>query len=336
MKVLREAVYASGFVVSKNEYQVFSQVDGYITEILAKEGDAVKKGQPIFVIDSKQQNARYNIALETYNQAAKNNREDSPAMLEAKAAITTALAKCKFDSTNFIRFTNLIKNNATTQNEYDRSKLNFENSRNDLQLQRNRLKKLRDQLALDLKNIENNLKITTEESGRYRVHSEIDGRLYKTLKEQGELVRRSEAIAIIGSANEFYLQLTVDEVDTQKLKTGQRVAVKVDAFGDKIFDAIVSKIYPLVNGRDQSVRVDAVFTSPFADAFSGLAVEANIIIREKDKALVIPKSLLLPGDSVIVKSNGSKKKVKITRGIETLDEVEVLDGIDSTSILAEK
>lgn len=336
MKPLHEAVYASGYVVSKNEYQVFSQVDGYVTEILVKEGDDVKNGQPIFIIDSKQQNARYNITLEAYNQAVKNNREDSPAILEAKAAIATSTTKCKFDSTNFLRFTNLLKNNATTQNDYDRAKLNLENSRNDLQLQRSRLKKLREQFALELKNSENNLKIAAEESGRYKVHSDVEGRLYKTLKQQGELVRRSEAIAVVGSSDEFYLQLNVDEVDIQKLKTGQRVVVKIDAFGDKPFEATLTRVFPLVNARDQSVRVDAEFTSHFADAFSGLAAEANIIIREKEKAMVIPKSLLLPGDSVIIKSNGSKKKVKITRGIETLDEVEVVDGIDSNSILAEK
>jgi len=323
-------------VVSKNEYQVFSQVDGYVTEILVKEGDEVKKNQPIFVIDSKQQNARYNIALETYNQSVKNYREDSPAILEAKMAVTATTTKCKFDSTNFVRFTNLLKSNATTQNEYDRAKLSFENSRNDLQLQRSRLRRLRDQLALDLKNSENNLKIVAEESGRYTVRSEVDGRLYKTLKEKGELVRRTEALAIVGSGKEFYLELSVDEVDIQKLKTGQRVVVKIDAFGDKTFSAEVSKVYPFVNARDQSVRVDAEFTTPFTDPFSGLAVEANIIIREKEKAMVIPKSLLLPGDSVIVKANRSKKKVKVTRGIETLDEIEVVDGIDSNSFLVEK
>lgn len=336
IKPLREAVYASGYVVSKNEYQVFSQVDGYLIEILVKEGDLVKKNQAIFVIDSKQQNARYNNALEAYNQSVKNSYEESPSLLEIKATVVAASTKCKFDSTNFQRFANLLKSNATTQNEYDRAKLNFENSRNDLQLQRSRLKKLRDQLTLDLKTNENNLKIAAEESGRYKVQSEVDGRLYKTLKEQGELVRRSEAIAVIGSADEFYLQLSVDEVDIQKLKTGQRVVAKIDAFGNKTFDATLSKIYPLVNGHDQSLRVDAEFTSRFADAFSGLAVEANIIIREKEKAIVIPKSIVLPGDSVIVKTNGSKKKVKITRGIETLDELEVIEGIDANSILSEK
>lgn len=39
VKPVVEAVYASGFVVSKDEYQIFSQVDGYVVEIIAHEGD---------------------------------------------------------------------------------------------------------------------------------------------------------------------------------------------------------------------------------------------------------------------------------------------------------
>jgi multidrug efflux pump subunit AcrA (membrane-fusion protein) len=336
LKPLKEAVYASGYVVSKNEYQVFSQVDGYVVNKLVNEGDAVKKGQPIFIIESHQQSARYNIAKETYNLAVKNNQDDSPALLEAKASLASAQSKFQFDSINFVRFDNLWKSNATSRNEFDRAKLTFENSRNDVLLQKSRVKKLRDQLSLDLKNSSNNLKIATEESGRYSVGSEIDGRVYKTLKEPGELVRRTEAMAIVGSGNQFYLQLNVDELDIKKIKVGQKVIAKIDALGEKPFDATVVKVYPIVDSRDQSVRVDAEFDQGLPEAFSGLAVEGNILIRQKEKALVIPKSYLLPGDSVIVKLNGERKKVKVVRGIETLDEVEIVEGLTAESQLMMK
>ncbi|MBS1506280.1 MAG: efflux RND transporter periplasmic adaptor subunit [Bacteroidetes bacterium] len=333
LKPLKEAVYASGYVVSKNEYQVFSQVDGYVVDKLVNEGDAVKKGQPIFVIESHQQNARYNIAKETYNLALKNNQEDSPTLQEAKAALASAQSKFNYDSINFVRFDNLLKSNATSRNEYDRAKLTFENSRNDVKLQKSRVRKLRDQLSLDLKNSTNNLKIATEESGRYSVGSEIDGRVYKTLKEPGELVRRTEAMAIVGSGNQFYLQLNVDELDIKKIKVGQKVLAKIDALGEKPYEATVVKVYPIVDARDQSVRVDAEFDHGLPEAFSGLAVEGNILVRQKENALVIPKSYLQPGDSVIVKMNGERKKIKVQRGIETLDEVEIVDGLSAESQL---
>ena len=50
VKPLTEAVYASGLVVAQDEYQVFSQVDGYLAEKMVSDGDAVKKGDVLFVI----------------------------------------------------------------------------------------------------------------------------------------------------------------------------------------------------------------------------------------------------------------------------------------------
>src|SRR3954464_1966949 len=76
MKSLMEAVYASGFVISKDEYEITSQVEGYVSNKLVQDGDAVKKGDPLYVIDSDQQSARNRIAYETYELASKNYREN--------------------------------------------------------------------------------------------------------------------------------------------------------------------------------------------------------------------------------------------------------------------
>ncbi len=45
---ITESVYASGIVKSNNQYQVFSTVNGLITQALVTEGDLVKKGDPLF------------------------------------------------------------------------------------------------------------------------------------------------------------------------------------------------------------------------------------------------------------------------------------------------
>lgn len=330
IKNVVEAVYASGFVISQDEYQIFSQVDGYVVEIMAHEGDVVKKDQPILIIDGQQQSARYRIAKENYTLASKNNRVDSPMLMEATAALERAQIKLRYDSVNLIRFQNLWKNNATKKNEYDQALLAYNSSQIDYQLQQSRYQKLKDQLQNELISAQNNLNIAANESGRYVVKSNFDGRIYKIAKETGELVRRTEALVTFGRNQFFYLQLSVDELDIRKIKEGQKILVRVDAYGDQVFEAAVTKIYPMVNQREQAVRVDAYFSQPLPDGFSGLAVEANIVIREKEKALVIPKSFLYEGDSV--RTTDGKKR-KIVRGLETLDEVEVIEGIDATTKL---
>jgi len=330
VKPVVEAVYASGFVVSQGESQIFAQVDGYVVEIIAHEGDRIKKDEPILIIEGQQQHARYQIAKDNYALAVKNNRPNSPILMEAKVAMETAQAKLQFDSIHYFRYANLWKSNAIKQNEYDQAKLNFDNSRLTYQLQQSHYQKVKDQLNNELTNAQNNLKIASDETGRYEVKSNFDGRIYKITKVQGELVRRAEALATFGRNDAFYLQLSVDELDIRKIKKGQKIKTQIDAYGSQIFEATVTQVYPMVNQREQAVRVDADFITPLPDGLSGLAVEANIIIREKEKALIIPKSFLLAGDSV---RTADGKKRKVVCGIETLDEVEIIQGIEATTPL---
>jgi HlyD family secretion protein len=336
VKPLMEAVYASGFVVSEDEYQVFSQADGYLGSKLVNDGQAVKRGDPLFIIEAGQQSARTRIAKENYEMAEKNYRENSPVLRELRTALESSRTKMQFDSVNFVRYSNLLKGKATSQSEYDRIKVTYENSSNDFLLQKSRYDKTRNQLYLDLQNAKNQLQIATDETGRYTLRSDVDGMVFKTMKEKGELVKRNEAIAVIGRADKFYLQLHVDELDIQRIKTGQEVLVKIDAYPDKVFHAQVDKIYPMVNQQQQSFRVDASFTENLPGNFTGLALEANIIIRQKEKALVVPKTALLPGDSILLQTDDGEKKVKVVPGIETIDEVEIMEGLDSTGRLIVK
>lgn len=334
-KPLIEAVYASGFVVSKDEHQIFAQAEGYLADKLVQDGDAVKKGEALFVIESGQQPARYSIAKETFDLASKNFHDNSPVLSELKAAMEASHSKLKFDSLNFVRYSNLLKSNATSQGEFDRVKLTYDNSRNDYILQKSRYEKTKNQLHLELQNAKNQLVIASDETGRYTVRSDEDGLVFMTSKEKGELIRRNEAIAVIGKKDNFYLQLSIDELDIQKIKEGQEVLVKIDAYPTKVFQAKVTKVYPLVDRRQQSVRADAELSESLPGLFSGLALEANIIIQKKQHAMVIPKNKLLPGDSVLLKTDGGTKKVAVKKGIETLDEVEIVSGLDTGNLLVD-
>lgn len=333
-KPLTEAVYASGFVVSRNEYEIYSQTEGYVVEKLVSAGDRVRKGDVLFILSSNQQVARNRIAEQNLNLARKNANVNSSALQQLAATLQVAKSKKQFDSLNYVRYQNLWAQNAIARIEVDRSRLLFENSREDYHRVNNQYTGLKDQLMTELVGASNNLAIVQDEKERSVIRSEIDGIVFMTAKEKGELVRRSEMIAVAGKGRDYYLKINVDELDIPKVKVSQHVLVQIDAFPGKIFNAIVEKIYPMVDRKLQSVQVDATLTDSLPGNFSGLAVEANIIVNKNDKALIIPKEFLLPGDSVVVKTGRDMRKVKVRTGIHTLNEVEILEGIDTSTVLA--
>lgn len=335
-KTLTEAVYASGYVVSQDEYEVLAQAEGYVVEKVVEDGESVKKGDPIYILESGQQSSRFALAQKNFAVASQNYGSSSPRLQEALALQRTSLTKLQYDSVNYIRFKNLLEQNATSKAEFDRMRLIYESSKNEYTLQLSRYRNIRDQLYLELQNAKSQLTVAGNESGKYIVRSDVDGIVFKTTKEKGELIRRSEPVAVVGSGKSYYLQLSIDELDINRIKKGQDVLVTVDAYSSQVFHATVNKIFPMVNQQQQSVRVDAVLRDSLPGSFSGLAVEANIIIQRKEKALVIPKTALVGSDSVTVIENGDEKIVRVTRGIQTLEEVEIIQGIDANTELSVK
>jgi hypothetical protein len=65
--------------------------------------------------------------------------------------------------------------------------------------------------------------------------------------------------------------------------------------------------------------------------FSGMSVEANIIITEKKSALVIPREFLIDNNKVKLKGNDTLTAV--VKGAEDLEFVEIISGIDDKAEL---
>lgn len=329
VKPLMEAVYASGYVLAQDQYNVNAQAEGYVLQKVAADGTNVKRGDPLYIIESGQQSTRFDLARKNFTIAQENYSNGSPVLNEARAALKLSETKMRHDSVNFVRFQNLLRRGATTKAEFDHASLAYESSRNEYRLQESRLGKIKNQLYLELENARAQLAIAGDESGKYVVRSDIDGKVFKTLKEKGELVRRGEAIAVIGDSTTYYLQLSIDELDVQRVRNGQEVLVTIDAFPSQIFHAEISKIYPFVNQQQQSVRADAALKDKLPHFYSGLAVEANIVIRKNDSAMVLPRKALQGRDSLRVRTDDGMQFIKVKTGIQTLEEVEIVEGVDT-------
>lgn len=333
LRSLTESVYASGNILPDNEYKLYALADGYLTKILVNEGDTIRAGQVLFAIESDQQNIRVGNARTNYETARANAAASSPVLAELEASLQSARAKMQQDSINYTRYKNLWDNNATARIEFDRASLAYRTSKNDYQAFLSRLKRTRTQLQNDLANARSQYELSAVEKGNYQLTSRINGRVYEVYKEPGELVRRGEAVALLGDQGKVYLRLSVDELDVEKVKPGQSVLVKLDSYPDKVWKATITKVYPMLNTRDRTFRVDAHFAETVPPQYSGLTAEANVIVRQNPKALAIPKSFLVGKDSVMIEKNGDVQKIRIQKGVENMEYVEVMAGIDTGTVL---
>lgn len=328
---IHEAVYASGNIFPAEEYRVFSNADGNVLDLMVEEGDTVDKDQILMQIDRDVQLAKEKGSEVIYGIANKNISSNSPALLEYEAALQTLALKYKNDSTNYVRFQNLYKQEATSKIELEKAQLTYNASKNEFLAKKKGLERLKNQLKVEYENAQIQYKLNTKDANNYVIRSMMKGRVYELLKERGEMVRRNEAVALIGDLGAPIVRLSIDEVDLPKVRIGQDVFISIDMYANKIFKAKVTKIYPKLNRLDQSFRVDAKFVDTDIPNLYGLSLEANILISEKKNALCIPKSYFVSKDSLWLDIDGEKKLQKVETGISDFDFVEITKGITEQS-----
>jgi HlyD family secretion protein len=329
-KSLTEAVYASGFLVAENEYNVYALSDGYIVEKLKKSGDLVAKGETILRIQSDVPAAKMEAALAAAKIAQQNIGNNSTILKELKLKMSNAAAKRSNDSTNFVRYKNMFNAGAATKTQFDQATLTYESADRDYFALKEQYTKAVDQTQLDYKNAQSNVAAAGFDLSNYVIKSVMNGRVFELKKELGELVRKTDIVAVVGDAEKKLIQLNVDQSDISKIALGQKVIVKMDISANKTYTAKITKIYPAMNKSDQSFLVEAEFTDGIWFDFIHVSVEANIIIEEKQNVLVIPKTTLIGENEVEVKQLTGNKKITFKKGLENLEYVEVLEGLSET------
>lgn len=325
---ISESVYASGIIKSRNQYQAFPTVNGILETIYVKEGDTVKAGTPILSISSQTQKLNKENAELAAQLADFNNNQDK--LNEAKAFVDLAKSKLRTDSAFYFRQKQLWQQQIGTKAEFEQRELAFENSKTAYLSAVVKYNDLKKQLSVASQQSKNNLLISSKLESDFTLKSEIDGIVYSLPKERGELVGLQTPVAVIGNANNFLLEMQVDEVDIFKIKTGQKVFVTMDSYRNKVFEAHVTKIFPIMNERSKTFVVEAEFNEPPATLYPNITFEANILLQKKDKALLIPRNFLWH-DSMVVKAN--KEKVAVKTGLKDYEKVEILSGINETDEL---
>jgi multidrug efflux pump subunit AcrA (membrane-fusion protein) len=97
---------------------------------------------------------------------------------------------------------------------------------------------------------------------------------------------------------------------------------------DNPVDAVVSKIYPAFDVAEQSFILEADFLNYNKRILANTQLQANIIIAEKENALVIPAQYLSNNNKVTLSDNSV---VTVNVGIKSNNWVEIIDGLNESN-----
>jgi RND family efflux transporter MFP subunit len=143
--------------------------------------------------------------------------------------------------------------------------------------------------------------------------------------EPGETVLANQTLFWVGQPKPLRVIAEVDEEDIARVRLGQRVLIKADAFPGRVLEGHVADITPKGDPVNKSYRVRVALPED-TPLQVGMTTETNIVVRETEDALLVP-STSVSGGKVWVAENGRAKRLAAKTGAIGEKKAEILDGL---------
>jgi RND family efflux transporter MFP subunit len=321
---IQSGIEASGIVQTANYVPITTSVSGIVGKVYVKEGDVVMEGQKIMEIDLSSEGQEALTQAWSSYLAAKNNLERAKNELLSKESAKLRAEQAFEDEKE--------ENSYQSDDEklaYKLAENTFLSAKTDYELQVQTISQAQSSLSkswLEYKALSPT--ITAPDSGTIANIVVVDGmNISNSLSE-----RTSTSVASIKKDGTPIVSLSISELDINNVKVGQKVNVELSSVDDRTFSGSVvgiDKIGESVNSiASYTVIVRLDESSEFV--LPNMAVEAKIIVEEKQDVLIIPNSAITKrqGKSfVTVKQGNVQNQIEVKTGLSDENNSEILSGV---------
>jgi multidrug efflux pump subunit AcrA (membrane-fusion protein) len=302
-----DAVPAIVNVRSEFEMTVSSEESGRVAESSLSLGKQVSEGDLILTIDPTD----LEIDADILRADIKN--------LEARLALTTAeeteLQNRTEDLENFRRQFALGNYPELEMQRREREFVVFKESQ---ELQRLAEEQELHTLKSRLQRLERRIEKT-------KIYAPTDGIVTEIFAYPGELVHSGSTLATLFS-EAVVVEARVNEEDFAGITTGLESTVRLLTYGNRLFEAEVSRVLPTADQENQQYTVFLDVDIDNNKLLPGLSGEASIIRRKIPDTLIIPRRALM--GNFVFKADGDQAEfTPVKVGVRSLNNVEIREGL---------
>jgi len=307
VRKVEHIITAVGTLEPEDEVEISAEVAGIIDEIRFEEGQKVKPGEILAVLD------KTNFKL---------NLKNSKALLE-RAKANLFLAQSTFE-----RRKKLYDKKFITEQEFqelsvslDEAKAQFESAVSNCELAE---KSLADTI----------IKAPLNKNMRSGDSWEVQ----KKILSKGEYVNVGKPIVVLVNRTTLQLVFTVTEKDSHFISPCKKVIFNVPPLPNKKFEATVFYISPKAREDTRTVVIKGRIDNKDLILRPGYSANINLCAEIKEKAITIPiKAIRFDRDTpyvFIVNNEGILCKRAVVCGVEKEDFVEIISGIEQNDKIA--
>ncbi|MBK7148890.1 MAG: efflux RND transporter periplasmic adaptor subunit [Bacteroidetes bacterium] len=245
---LIETVTASGKINPQTEVKLSSEVSGEVIELNVVEGDSVRKGQLLCVVNPNIYEAVVTQATAGLNQVKASLASARASSIQAKAAFENA-------KRNYERNKKLFDDKVISEMEYEASKLQYE------QAEANQATALEqvNAAAFSVNSAEAQLKQANDNLLKTKIYAPMSGIVSLVNVKLGERVVGTAQMAgteiiRIADLDNMQAEVDVNENDVLRISVGDTAEIEVDAYIKKKFIGVVTQIsYSATNTINQVI-----------------------------------------------------------------------------------
>lgn len=305
-----DEVEAVGTIRAAQTSQLAAQMTGNIVEIRVREGDHVRRGQVLAVIDDAQPRA----ALDRATAAG----------LAAQQEISASDSDFTLAEATFTRYQTLYDKKSVSPQEFDEIKARCQAA----QARREIARAGQAQARAALQQAYTALTYA-------HIVAPFDGLVTERKVDIGTLASAGMPIFTVEDLRHYHLEARVNESDLRYVRQGQQVSVLIDALGDDEAKGKVIEVVPAADPASRSflVKIELPFDTALRSGFFGRAH----FTRGARTALLIPRTALVERGQLqgiyVLDQNRIAGLRYITLGRPSAQQVEVLAGLQAGEML---
>jgi len=294
------------------------RIMGVVQKVHVEEGDRVKEGDVLVVIDSRQATAR----LEQTQAALEEARGGEASAESAKIA---ARVSAELAETTYQRYQRLLKEESATQQEFDemearsrQAQAAFAQAEAMLAAARNRVQQA-----------EAAVKAATVGEKDASIQAPYDGRITRKRVHAGDLASPGMPLLTIEKEGGYRAEAVLPEKYMKEMSLKQRVSVVIPALEPVPLEGVISQIIPGADPKSRSFRI-RVDLPKHEGLRSGMFARVSMPLAASETVTIPKKAILRHGQlsGVFVLDEANIARFRLVRtGKEMEDAIEILSGL---------
>ncbi len=167
------------------------------------------------------------------------------------------------------------------------------------------------------------------------ISAPFKGRLGIRQVDVGQFVNAGTPIVTLQQLDPLFIDFNLPEHNLPEIAVGQKVAAKIDAFPDRIFEGEVQAIDAKIDEATHNFRARAIFKNPEFKLLPGMFAHVSIASGNPEKRITLPQTTVTYnpyGNTVFVVGKDDKgalvaKQTFVKLGPTRGDQVSILSGV---------